>query len=80
MKTSIENGVAEEEYLFYGSGEDMEVVRWTVNSPLLQLSPENAKKLTTGAVVGTPGSAAEAAAGEAAAAAEEAATAVKQPN
>jgi hypothetical protein len=23
MKTSIENGVAEEEYLFYGSGEDM---------------------------------------------------------
>ena len=46
MKTTFEKGIAEEVYLFHGSGEDMEVVGWTVNSPLLQLSPEDVTKLT----------------------------------
>ena len=49
MKTTFEKGVAEEVYLFHGSGEEMEVVGWTVNSPLLQLSPEDVNKLTEGA-------------------------------
>lgn len=49
MKTTFEKGVAEEVYLFHGSGKDMEVVGWKVNSPLLQLSPEDVSKLTESA-------------------------------
>lgn len=49
MKTTYDKGVGQEVFLFHGSGDEMEMVGWTVNSPLLQLSPEDVAKLTEGA-------------------------------
>jgi hypothetical protein len=46
MQTRFERGEATETYVFTGSGKDMELLNWNVTSPLLQLSPEDMKKLT----------------------------------
>lgn len=46
MQTVFEKGEANEVFLFHGAGEDMELVGWQVNSPLLALSPEDVEKLT----------------------------------
>jgi hypothetical protein len=46
MQTLYERGEGTETYVFQGSGEDMELAGWNVNSPLLNLSPEDVKKLT----------------------------------
>lgn len=46
MKTTFEKGAAQEVFLFHGSGREMELVGWTVNSPLLELTPDDVKKLT----------------------------------
>ena len=46
MQTSFERGEGTETYLFEGSGKDMKLAGWNVNSPLLNLSPEDVKKLT----------------------------------
>ena len=54
MKTTFEKGVAEEVYLFHGAGEEMKVVSWRVNSPMLQLSPEELRRLNGRADGATP--------------------------
>lgn len=46
MQTSFERGEGTETYVFEGSGKDMKLAGWNVNSPLLNLSPEDVKKLT----------------------------------
>lgn len=46
MTTRFEQGEGSETYVFQGSGEDMELVGWTVNSPRLMLSPDDVAKLT----------------------------------
>jgi len=46
MQTRFERGEARETYVFTGSGKDMELLNWNVTSPLLELSPEDMKKLT----------------------------------
>lgn len=48
MQTRFERGEATETYVFNGSGQDMELAGWNVNSPLLNLSPEDVRKLTEG--------------------------------
>ncbi|WP_086609179.1 hypothetical protein [Erythrobacter donghaensis] len=48
MQTVFEKGEANEVFLFHGSGEEMELVGWQVDSPLLALSPEDVAKLTEG--------------------------------
>ncbi|MCL9999442.1 MAG: DUF3887 domain-containing protein [Erythrobacter sp.] len=47
MRTSFERGEGTETYVFEGSGKDMKLAGWNVNSPLLNLSPEDVKKLTS---------------------------------
>lgn len=46
MRTRFECGEGTETFVFNGSGENMELFAWNVNSPLLELSPEDVKKLT----------------------------------
>ncbi|WP_073974248.1 hypothetical protein [Erythrobacter donghaensis] len=46
MQTRFERGEATETYIFTGSGKDMKLLNWNVTSPLLELSPEDIKKLT----------------------------------
>ncbi|WP_086734751.1 hypothetical protein [Erythrobacter colymbi] len=46
MQTRFERGEGTETFVFEGSGKDMELAGWNVNSPLLVLSPEDVKKLT----------------------------------
>lgn len=46
MRTRFERGEGTETYVFNGSGENLELAGWNVNSPLLELSPEDMKKLT----------------------------------
>lgn len=46
MATRFERGEATETYVFKESGDDMELFGWNVNSLLLELSPEDVKKLT----------------------------------
>lgn len=48
MQTSFERGEGTETYVFEGSGKDMKLAGWNVNSPLLNLTPEDVKKLTEG--------------------------------
>ena len=46
MQTRFERGEATETFVFTGSGKDMKLLNWNVTSPLLELSPEDVKKLT----------------------------------
>jgi hypothetical protein len=46
MTTRFDQGEGSETYVFQGSGKDMELVGWTVNSQRLMLSPEDVGKLT----------------------------------
>lgn len=57
MKSAFDKGEASEVFVFHGEGQDMELVGWTVNSPLLALSPEDIDKLTNDAPGGTPAAA-----------------------
>jgi hypothetical protein len=54
MQTRFAKGEGTETYLFHGSGEEMELVGWTVNSPLLELSPDDLRKLTDGSEAQPP--------------------------
>ncbi|QIQ85839.1 hypothetical protein [Erythrobacter sp.] len=46
MDTQFEQGAGTETYIFHGTGEDMELVGWQVNSPRLMLSPEEMRMLS----------------------------------
>jgi hypothetical protein len=47
MTTRFDQGEGSETYVFQGSGKDMELVGWTVNSPRLMLSADDVGKLTS---------------------------------
>jgi len=48
METQFEQGAGTETFVFHGTGEDMELVGWTVNSPRLMLSPDEMRMLSEG--------------------------------
>lgn len=48
METRFEQGEGTETFVFHGSGEGMELVSWTINSPRLMLSPDEMRALSKG--------------------------------